>query len=186
MRALLIIVLMLFFINTYSQQTTANWTTVGREVGVVNYTVEKSADGKIWQKTSPEILPKKLKDSNTYSYALTETAKYRIAAQMYSNVYYTDAIYVAIGTDNSATITDANYYKSWWFWDNIYFSVINANNVNYFLIEKTTNGTTWEEVTKINYGDSYSYSVFRLGKKVTYRVSVFYKDGTKGEVVIFK
>lgn len=186
MRALLIIVLMLFSINTYSQQTTANWTTVGREVGVVSYSVEKSADGKIWQKTSPEIQPKKLKDSNTYSYVLTETAKYRIAAQMYSNVYYTDAIYVAIGTANSATISDADFSKSWFFWDNLSFDVSGANNVQYFLIEKTTNGYLWSEETKIYFGSDYSYSTFRLGKKPQYRVTVFYKDGTKGEVVIFK
>jgi hypothetical protein len=188
MRILLII---LFYSSNIFAQDSLGFKTVAYDVGVKNYQVQSAADTTKQWNTIATIQPKALPISNTYTSPISVVnIYYRAAATMINGyVYYTKAILYIPSSQNSATIVNAKNSKSW-FTDHLTFSVINPMNVQFYLIEKSTNnGKAWAVQTKINpnISNSYSYNVFRFFQaKPLYRVSSVFTDNTVSNPVNFQ
>lgn len=177
----------LIFIGTkaYCQDSLA-FKTVAFEPATMNYTVQSSIDQKTWTNIAT-IQPKKLPDSNNYSYPIGAIKMYyRVVANMVSSTYTTTPLLYTVG--NSVTITNLKFSHSW-FYDNLSWVSVNENNLNFYLIERSGNrGVTWstDTSTVAKGGGSYLLNSYRLfGKKPLYRISPVFTDGTKGSAINF-
>lgn len=182
------ILTILIFISakSYSQDSVA-FKTVAHDLGANLYTVQSSTDQKTWV-TLTTFQPKRLPDSNNYSYPISAVKMYyRIVPTMINGGDYT-TIPLLYTVGNSATITNLRFSHSWWY-DNLSWVGSNEINLSFYLIERSANrGVTWsaDTSTVAKGSGNYSLSAYRLfGKKPLYRISPVFTDGTKGSAINF-
>lgn len=149
--------------------------TAGDTTGVKQYEIQDSLSGR-WI-TIGTIKPKGPGD---YTYILPATPNYYRLKIVGFTTNYTKSIHV---TFNNSTITNAIKKTTTLVW-----TVTNAINVNYFLIEKTSDNKNYTQVTKATFkgNGTYTYRYSRTVKKYTYRITVIYKDGAKSSSITFK
>lgn len=177
---MLALLLISFFTITKSadQNYVANWTT-GNEVLISNYTVQQSKDTVRWND-----IKNIAKGKSSYTYILPKkTAYYRIKANGKNGRqdYYTPPIFMNVG--NNVTLSSPTKTSS-----TLSFTTTNESNVDYYFIEKTSDGKTYSKTTSITAtGDGrYTYKISKTIKTYTYRITTIYKDGNKTTPQKFK
>lgn len=172
----------LFPLTTFCQ--TAQWTT-GNENSISQYEVQKSTDTLSWSTIATVA-----KGKSVYTYTLTDVQNYyiRIKASGLMN-FYTKSIYMTGGSANRADISAPKVVTSWWT-DKLTWTTALENNVNFYFIEKSSNGVAWTLVKNVTAKGSsaYSYTSSRgwFSKKPAYRLKAVYKDGSSGAISTFK
>jgi len=177
-------VILFFSSNIFAQSDSIVFT--ASDIGVKIYQTESALDtNKTWTVIN-NIQPKGLPDSSKYGSPISvANIFYRAAATMINGyVYYTPAIYYGL---NSVTITNVKKSTSWWT-DKLYWTTSNEVNVNYYLIEYAS-WSSWIKLVAVaaKGSSNYSYTNSRgwFSKKTSYRLTVFYKDNTQGQIVYF-
>lgn len=158
------------------QDYTANWST-GDQSAVTRYFIQASKDTANWSTIA--YIPKTA--NGTYAYTITSPINgfYRIGATGVME-FYTPAIFLNL---NTATITNTSVTSTYLYW-----TASNVSNVSTYLIEKTSDfGRNWSQTTpyKDRGNGKYTYKLAKTVKRYQYRLTVIFKDGSKGVTVNF-
>ncbi len=155
MKIILTILFIIISKNVISQDS-LYWQTVSFDAGVKNYEVQSSMDAKNWT-TLTTVNPKKQKDSNVYTYPLqTVNLWYRIVSNMHSSVYISDSLLYASVLPLSIInygVTPAQKYCT------VYWTSVNESNINNYEIDRSFNGTTFDNVAELKPKGNSRYSV---------------------------
>lgn len=162
--------------NVTGGTDSAKWV-MNSENDIRRFYVEYGRDTFHFKTLSPAIKPGKL----IYTYPLPDSSGFvRIRADGTQD-FYTQPL---LHKTNTSTITSPVYKSTSLTW-----TVTAEKSVSYYLIEKSLDGKTWSQTTKVTAKGKpgvYSYRLSRTTKKYTYRITAVFKDGTKGQVLIFK
>lgn len=177
MKQTLTIKLILLSFAAFCQTDTMTWHSSGDENSITKYEVQKATDtGGVWVTVKTF---EKGKDSYVYLFT-RENVFWHILATGKQTFVTRPMIWLS---QNRVSVTSAVKSSSALTW-----STKDEKNVSYYLIEKTLDNKKYSTTTKISaLGDrKYSYKYSKTLFSYKYRLTVFYKDGSKGVTVNFK
>lgn len=188
MKLIVILILLPFYGLT---QDTIEIHTVSKDVGVISYIIQDSSSTQ-WSNYIT-IQPKKLIDSNVYVYILPKGKYFRVLSNMLNYSTFISSTFILPNDLNSIDLTNTSISKGL-FKDNLSFTVVASNNIDRYIIQKSTDkkGTRWTTISTITstglnqYTVDISGSIFRFFGSLTYRVIPVFKDNVEANPYIFK